>query len=105
LGILGIFLPLLHTTRLILLAAACYARSSPRFYNWPRNHHWFGPPLRRWRTTGSIPRRSKVLAISLIVLTIGWAILFLKLALVVRTILAVIGISVSIYLLRIPTRH
>jgi len=41
-GVIGIFLPILPTTPFLLLAAACYARSSERFYNKLMNNKWFG---------------------------------------------------------------
>jgi hypothetical protein len=63
LGILGIFLPLLPTTPFLLLAAACYARSSERFYNWLLNNRWFGHYIRNYLEGKGVPLRVKVLSI------------------------------------------
>ena len=49
LAFLGIFLPLLPTTPFLLLAAACYLRSSDRFYHWLIYHKWFGNYIRNYR--------------------------------------------------------
>ena len=54
LGILGAFLPVLPTTPFMLLAAACYARASTRFYNGLLNNRAFGPTIREWRRYRSI---------------------------------------------------
>jgi uncharacterized protein len=64
LGIIGAFLPLVPTTSFLILAAWCFARSSPRFEAWLYNHKRFGPPLRSWRDHRVISARSKALALS-----------------------------------------
>lgn len=62
LGVVGAFLPLLPTTIFLILAAACFAKSSPRLEAWILNHKQFGPLVRDWRAHGAIPRRAKILA-------------------------------------------
>ena len=64
LGILGIILPLLPTTPFLLLAAASYARSSVKFYNWLINNRFFGSYIKNYREGKGIPLRVKVSAIS-----------------------------------------
>src|SRR5687768_16982809 len=61
-GIAGIFLPLVPGTLFLILAAACFTRSSPRFEAWLVDHPRLGPPIRQWRQTGAIPRQIKVYA-------------------------------------------
>lgn len=61
-GIVGAFLPLLPSTIFFILAAACFAKSSPRFEAWIINHPTFGPPVRDWREYGAIPRPAKIIA-------------------------------------------
>lgn len=62
LGIIGAFLPLMPTTIFVILAAACFARSSARLESWLLRHKRFGPMIVAWRTERAIPRRAKVLA-------------------------------------------
>ena len=72
-GVAGIFLPLVPGTLFLILGAACFTRSSPRFESWLLNHPRLGPPVRQWRETGSIPRYAKVLAVAS--LAASWLIL------------------------------
>jgi uncharacterized protein len=61
-GIAGIVLPLLPGVVFLILAAACFSRSSTRFEGWLLRHRHLGPPIVAWRVTGSIPRRAKWMA-------------------------------------------
>jgi uncharacterized membrane protein YbaN (DUF454 family) len=72
----GIVLPLLPTTPFLLLAAACYARSSRRIFNWLLNNPSFGPLIREWREYRAIPYRAKRIALILIALSFAISITF-----------------------------
>jgi len=64
-GVIGVVLPLLPTTPFMLLAAFCFARSSPRLQAWIESHPTFGPTIENWRRYGSINPRAKYLAVLL----------------------------------------
>lgn len=68
-GIIGIFLPLLPTTPLVLLAAFCFGKGSPRLRSWIVGHRRFGPMIADWEATGAIPRKVKLWACSVMGLT------------------------------------
>jgi uncharacterized membrane protein YbaN (DUF454 family) len=68
-GAIGVILPLLPTTPFLLLAAYCFTRSSPRMHRWLHNHPAFGPLISNWNQYGSIDRRSKIIAMIIILMT------------------------------------
>ena len=103
LGILGIFLPLLPTTPFLLLAAACYIRSSERLYNWLLNNKWIGRYIKNYLEGKGVPLKSKVLSISALWITIGYSVFFVVNIFSVRVILILIAIGVTMHLLSIRT--
>jgi len=103
-GIVGIFLPILPTTPFLLLATACYARSSRRFYNWLMNHPVFGPMIIEWRTYRSIPWRIKLVAMVTMFLTFGSSIVFFIRDGRLQLALAFFGVMMLIWLYQIPSR-
>ncbi len=102
-GILGIFLPFLPATPFLLLAAACYIRSSERFYNWLINNKWLGSYIKNYLEGKGVSLKAKVLSISLLWITIGYSVIFVVNTFQIRVILILIAIGVTIHLLFIRT--
>ncbi len=82
LGVLGMFLPVMPTTVFLLIALWAFSRSSRRFHRWLYTHPTLGRTLRDWHSHGVIPLRVKILAVSMmtvslsyitLILTEGWA--------------------------------
>jgi uncharacterized membrane protein YbaN (DUF454 family) len=65
LGTVGIFVPGLPTTGFFVLSAGCFARSSPRFERWVLELPKVGPLVRDYRAGLGMPRRAKVIAITM----------------------------------------
>lgn len=102
LGVIGLALPVLPTTPFLLLSAACFVRSSPRFYHWLINHRLFGSYLRYYLAGMGIPRRVKRRVIFIL-----WAMMLVSALLIVpwrwlSALLLLIALGVSIYIARQP---
>ena len=104
LGIIGVVLPGLPTTPFILLAAACYAKASPRLHQWLLNHRWFGAMLRDWERDHSLTLRSKTIAVVSMLVMVSFSIWSFRGRLAVQLVLLVTGAIGSFVVLRIPTR-
>ena len=102
-GIIGIFIPILPTTPFLLLAAACYARSSTRFYNWLINNKLIGAYIKNYREGRGVPLKVKVFTIFLLWVTILFSVFFILLISWIKIILIIIAIGVTIHILTIKT--
>jgi uncharacterized membrane protein YbaN (DUF454 family) len=100
---IGVVLPLIPTTPLLLLAVACYCRSSERLYTWLINNRWFGEYIRNYREGKGIPLKTKMLAVTVLCATISVSVVFLVPILLVQVLLLAIAIAVSAHILRLPT--
>jgi len=103
LGTIGVFVPLLPTTPFLLLAAACFIRSSDRLYDWLIHHRWFGSYIRNYREHGAVTLTAKVVSLTLLWSAIGYSAVFVARAWWLRGLLAVIAVGVTIHLLALKT--
>lgn len=102
-GVIGIILPLVPTVPLLLLAAACFARSSERFHTWLVEHNHLGPLIRDYLNSGGIPLKVKRMAIGMIWVSFpASAFLFVQ-VMWLRILLLVIAAGVTLYLLSLTT--
>lgn len=102
LGALGVAIPVLPTTPFLLIALACYLRSSRRLYDWLIHHKVFGLYLYNYVTYRAVPRLTKVFALIILWVGLITSILLVEI-LFVRLILFAVGIVVSIHILSLKT--
>jgi len=103
LGIIGVFIPILPTTPFLLLAAACYIRSSKRLYTWLITNKYFGKFIINYREQKGIPLSIKISVLTLLWLTISLSAIYATENIWIRFFLLVIAISVSIHVLSLKT--
>lgn len=105
-GYIGIFIPGLPTTIFLIIAAACYVRSSKKLYNWLINNKLFGKYIRDYYEGKGMPFKAKVSAISMIIIFCGFAVIFAIEPLWVDVIVALFGIIGIAYItIKVPTKR
>lgn len=102
LGVIGIFLPVMPTTPFLLLAAACFVRTSPKFYGWLVGHPKLGKYLLYYLEGKGIPLKAKFYSITLMAISMATTSYFVP-VMAVKVILPLIGVLVALYILRQPT--
>jgi uncharacterized protein len=103
-GAIGVVLPVLPTTPFLLLAAACYIRSSPKFYHWLINNRILGRYVRDYLSGRGMPVGAKATTLGLLWLTIGASAIFAVEMTAIRILLVFIAVGVTIHILAIRTR-
>ena len=106
-GAIGAVVPGLPTTLFLILAAACYIRSSQKLYDWLITNKTFGPYLKDYREGKGMPKNAKILAVNAKILAVlsmikvlglfaGYAVIFAIDELIIRIIVAVSGLSLNL---------
>lgn len=103
LGVIGIVVPLLPTTPLILLGAACYVKASDELYQKLIKNKWLGGYIKDFREKNGITLKNKVLSLSLMWISILGTILFFEISFWLAAVLIVIAVTVSAYILSFDT--
>ena len=104
LGIAGFILPLLPGTPFILLASACYMRGSPKLHKKLQEHPKYGQMLKDWEAGKGIPLKIKIFAITMMWLALSSTAFLVLESWPLRSILGITGLSVSLYLIKVPTK-
>lgn len=102
LAALGAVLPVLPTTPFLLLAGACFVRSSPKLHQRLLQNSAFGPYLAQWERDRTIPREAKRRAYFLAVASFGLSISIAEAAWLRWTLLG-IGVVLLLFLRALPT--
>lgn len=102
-GVIGIFLPLVPTVPFLLLAAACFARSSGRFHTWLVEHGYLGPLIRDYLNGSGIPSRARRMAIGMVWVSFPASTFLFVQVFWLKIMLMSIAAVITLYLLSLPT--
>jgi len=95
----GVALPGIPTTPFLILAAACYIRSSQKLYDRLIGNKTFGPYLKDYREGKGIPKKAKILAVSMIVLFVGSSVIFGIESLNLKIVVGALGLTGLLYVI------
>ena len=103
LGLVGLVLPVVPSVPFILLAAACFARSSERLHRKLLANRFFGRTVREWELHHRLPRATKVTGLAFLLVGLGTSIAVFVRPLWLQLAMAVIGLAFAVWIARIPS--
>lgn len=103
LGVIGIFLPLLPTTPLLLLSAALYVRSSERLYQWLIHQKYLGAYIRNFREHRAIPLRAKIISVSMVWISLTYCAITISDSVWLKAMFILLAIGISWHILSYRT--
>ena len=101
LALLGAVLPILPTTPFLLVAAACFAKSSPTLQAKLLANKTFGPIIRDWQESRSISLKAKRVALLTMLLSMCWSAYLLKSVLLI-SLVVLLMLGPFIFVARLP---
>ena len=103
-GVIGIFLPILPTTIFLILASACFIKSSPKANEWLKNHKILGMYIKNYQDGSGLTVNSKIFNITFLWIMISASAIFFTELWYIRLLLFAIAVGVTIHLLMIKTK-
>jgi uncharacterized membrane protein YbaN (DUF454 family) len=103
-GVIGIFLPILPTTIFLILASACFLKSSPQANEWLRDHKILGAYIKNYQDKSGLTIKAKVFNVALLWIMILSSAYFFTEELFIKLLLLAIAIGVTIHLLMVKTK-
>ena len=106
LGFIGIVIPGMPTTVFMILAAACFAKSSPKFEQWILDLPGIGRLVQDHRDGLGMPQKSKAIAITMMVVAVTLSIIFAITSTLIQISVGGVGIIGVWYVgVRVPTKE
>lgn len=103
-GVIGIFLPVLPTTIFLILASACFVKSSPKANEWLRNHRVLGIYIKNYQDKTGLTIKAKIFNIAFLWIMILLSAFYLTNEFYIKVVLLLIAVGVTIHLLMIKTK-
>ena len=106
LGFIGIIVPGMPNTVFMILAAACFAKASPKFEQWILDLPGIGRLVQDHRNGLGMPQKSKAIAITMMVLAVTLSIIFAITSTLIKILVGGVGIIGVWYVgVRVPTKE